>query len=73
MRRYVSSGLGGLLEIVGLEVMVEGVRTATLLKSWSSSIYLHWGPGHPPAERGPSLESIFTGFPLQLFFAKVIR
>jgi len=67
MRRYVSSGLGGLLEIVGLEVMMEGVRTATL------SIYLHCGPGHPPAERGPSLESIFTGFPLQLFFAKVIR
>jgi len=21
--------------------------------------YLHWGPGHPPAERGPSLESIY--------------
>jgi len=38
---------------------MEGVRTATLLKSWSSSIYLHWGPGHPPAERGPSLESIY--------------
>ena len=32
-------------------------------------LYLHWGPGHPPAERGPSLESI-TGFPLQLIFAK---
>jgi len=22
-------------------------------------LYLHWGPGHPPAERGPSLESIY--------------
>jgi len=28
------------------------------------------GPWAPPAERGPSLESI-TGFPLQLIFAKV--
>ena len=25
-----------------------------------SLFYLHWGPGHPPpAERGPSLESIY--------------
>ena len=23
------------------------------------SLYLHWGPGHPLAERGPSLESIY--------------
>jgi len=22
-------------------------------------LYLHWGPGHPRAERGPSLESIY--------------
>ena len=22
-------------------------------------LYLHWGPGHPPAKRGPSLESIY--------------
>ena len=28
-------------------------------------LYLHWGPGHPPAERGPSLK-VFAGFPLQL-------
>ena len=31
---------------------------------------VHWGPGHPPVERGPSLK-VFTGFPLQLIFAKV--
>ena len=23
------------------------------------SLYLHWGPGHPLAERGPTLESIY--------------
>jgi len=28
------------------------------LASTQWRLYLHWGPGHPPAERGPSLESI---------------
>ena len=27
--------------------------------SFQCRLYLHWGPGHPPAERGPSLESIY--------------
>jgi len=34
-----------------------------LLNTWhvilETCLYRHWGPGHPPAERGPSLENIY--------------
>ena len=33
-------------------------------------LYLHWGPGHPQPNGAPRYK-LFTGFPLQLIFAKV--
>jgi len=33
-------------------------------------LYLHWGPGNPQPNGVPRLK-VFTGFPLQLIFAKV--
>jgi len=37
-----------------------------------SSVFTCIGAMAPPSRTGPSLE-VFTGFPLQLIFAKVIR
>jgi len=45
----------------GAILLGEAVASLPALGSWA-----------PPAERGPSLESIYR-FPLQLIFAKVIR
>ena len=37
----------------------QGYKTFPIPPLMQCRLYLHWGPGHPPAERGPSLESIY--------------
>ena len=53
-----SRTVGGSLPPVG-PPSLDAAATPSLRHCIQCRLYLHWGPGHPPAERGPSLEIIY--------------
>jgi len=61
---FVESSVVAVISVGAYDVVVSTQSTHHVIDSdrlatGQCRLYLHWGPRHPPAEGGPSLESIY--------------